>query len=97
MIRHTSGIICAPMSAERAERLNLPPMVANNLDPMRTAFTVSVDFRADLTTGISGIERTDTVRALASESTKPLTSCGRDTSPLRSGEPEGCAHAFRSH
>ena len=46
MIRHTSGIICVPMTADRADRLNLPPMVANNLDPMRTAFTVSVDYRS---------------------------------------------------
>ncbi|BDA83280.1 3,4-dihydroxy-2-butanone 4-phosphate synthase [Aureimonas sp. SA4125] len=67
MIRHTSGIICAPMPAERAEALNLPPMVANNLDPMRTAFTVSVDYRVGMTTGISAEERTNTVRALAND------------------------------
>ena len=65
MIRHTSGIICAPMGRQRAERLNLPPMVANNLDPMRTAFTVSVDYRVGMTTGISATERANTVRALA--------------------------------
>ena len=47
MIRHTSGIICVPMTAERAQRLHLDPMVANNLDPMRTAFTVSVDYRSN--------------------------------------------------
>lgn len=68
MIRHTSGIICAPMGSERAERLHLPPMVANNLDPMRTAFTVSVDSRAGMTTGISATERANTVRALAQDS-----------------------------
>jgi 3,4-dihydroxy 2-butanone 4-phosphate synthase/GTP cyclohydrolase II len=67
MIRHTSGIICAPMTAERADALNLAPMVANNRDPMRTAFTVSVDYRVGLTTGISGEERANTVRALASD------------------------------
>ncbi len=50
MIRHTSGILCVPMTGERANRLNLPPMVANNLDPMRTAFTVSVDYRVGMTT-----------------------------------------------
>ncbi|MBJ3774669.1 3,4-dihydroxy-2-butanone-4-phosphate synthase [Acuticoccus sp. 2012] len=65
MIRHTSGIICAPMSVERAETLNLPPMVANNIDPMRTAFTVSVDYKIGMTTGISAQERNNTVRALA--------------------------------
>jgi 3,4-dihydroxy 2-butanone 4-phosphate synthase/GTP cyclohydrolase II len=65
MIRHTSGIICAPMRQDIAERLNLSPMVANNLDPMRTAFTVSVDYRVGLTTGISAEERANTLSALA--------------------------------
>ena len=65
MIRHTSGIVCAPMTAEDARRLKLDPMVALNDAPMNTAFTVSVDFREGLTTGISARERTATVRALA--------------------------------
>ncbi|MBO0903448.1 3,4-dihydroxy-2-butanone-4-phosphate synthase [Jiella sonneratiae] len=64
MIRHTSGIICVPMTGERAETLNLPPMVANNLDPMRTAFTVSVDYKVGMTTGIAAEERANTCRAL---------------------------------
>jgi 3,4-dihydroxy 2-butanone 4-phosphate synthase/GTP cyclohydrolase II len=67
MIRHTSGIICVPMTAERAQRLHLDPMVANNLDPMRTAFTVSVDYRVGMTTGISAEERSSTARALAND------------------------------
>ncbi|GLK57335.1 3,4-dihydroxy 2-butanone 4-phosphate synthase/GTP cyclohydrolase II [Methylopila capsulata] len=67
MIRHTSGIICAPMTADRADELNLAPMVANNRDPMRTAFTVSVDYKIGLTTGISAEERANTVRGLASD------------------------------
>ena len=67
MVRHTSGIICVPMEAERAERLNLAPMVANNVDPLRTAFTVSVDYRPGMTTGISGEERANTARALAND------------------------------
>jgi 3,4-dihydroxy 2-butanone 4-phosphate synthase / GTP cyclohydrolase II len=67
MIRHTSGIICAPVSAELAERLQLQPMVAQNRDPMRTAFTVSVDYREGLTTGISAEERTNTLNALAND------------------------------
>jgi 3,4-dihydroxy 2-butanone 4-phosphate synthase/GTP cyclohydrolase II len=50
MIRHTSGIICAPMRPDIAERMNLSPMVATNRDPLRTAFTVSVDYRVGLTT-----------------------------------------------
>lgn len=71
MVRHTSGIICVPMTADRADRLNLPPMVANNLDPLRTAFTVSVDYKVGMTTGISADERTNTVRALANDNAAP--------------------------
>src|SRR5215472_1861876 len=65
MVRHTSGILCAPLTAERAKQLNLEPMVRDNNAPLRTAFTVSVDYREGLTTGISADERTNTVRALA--------------------------------
>jgi 3,4-dihydroxy 2-butanone 4-phosphate synthase/GTP cyclohydrolase II len=65
MIRHTSGIVCAPLTAEEARRLKLDPMVAVNDAPMGTAFTVSVDCKTGLTTGISAEERCNTVRALA--------------------------------
>src|SRR5580704_9417121 len=65
IIRHTSGIVCAPLSAEEARRLHLDPMVAMNDAPLGTAFTVSVDARHGLTTGISAEERANTVRALA--------------------------------
>jgi 3,4-dihydroxy 2-butanone 4-phosphate synthase/GTP cyclohydrolase II len=65
IIRHTSGIVCAPLSAEEAKRLHLDPMVALNDAPLGTAFTVSVDVRHGLTTGISAEERTNTIRALA--------------------------------
>jgi 3,4-dihydroxy 2-butanone 4-phosphate synthase/GTP cyclohydrolase II len=65
IIRHTSGIVCAPLAPEDARRLHLDPMVALNDAPLGTAFTVSVDVRHGLTTGISGEERTNTVRALA--------------------------------
>ena len=65
MIRHTSGIICAPMPQEEARRLNLEPMVATNDAPLSTAFTVSVDYKVGLTTGISAAERCATVHALA--------------------------------
>jgi 3,4-dihydroxy 2-butanone 4-phosphate synthase/GTP cyclohydrolase II len=63
--RYTSGIVCAPLSADEARRLHLDPMVAFNDAPLGTAFTVSVDVRHGLTTGISAEERTNTVRALA--------------------------------
>jgi 3,4-dihydroxy 2-butanone 4-phosphate synthase/GTP cyclohydrolase II len=67
IIRNTSGIVCAPLSAEQARRLHLGPMVAANDAPLGTAFTVSVDCRHGLTTGISAEERTNTVRALAND------------------------------
>src|SRR5689334_16897986 len=57
IVRHTSGIVCAPLSADEARRLHLDPMVASNDAPLRTAFTVSVDVRHGLRTGISAEER----------------------------------------
>src|SRR6195256_5219798 len=65
IIRNTSGIVCAPLAVEHAKRLHLDPMVALNDAPLGTAFTVSVDCRHGLTTGISAEERSNTVRALA--------------------------------
>ena len=65
IIRHTSGIVCAPLPLAEARRLRLDPMVSLNDAPLGTAFTVSVDVRHGLTTGISAEERTNTVRALA--------------------------------
>ncbi len=65
IIRHTSGIVCAPLAPEEARRLHLDPMVALNDAPLGTAFTVSVDVRHGLMTGVSAEERTNTVRALA--------------------------------
>ncbi|MGH1477893.1 MAG: 3,4-dihydroxy-2-butanone-4-phosphate synthase [Geminicoccales bacterium] len=66
IVRNTCGIICAPMASEDAKRLHLDPMVAANDAPLGTAFTVSVDYRFDTTTGISAADRCATVRALAS-------------------------------
>src|SRR5246500_2947034 len=65
IIRNTSGIVCAPLAQDEARRLHLDPMGARNDAPLGTAFTVSVDARHGLTTGISAEERTNTVRALA--------------------------------
>ncbi len=65
IIRHTSGIVCAPMTASEAKRLNLGPMVSENDAPHSTAFTVSIDYRHGTTTGISADDRTATVRGLA--------------------------------
>ncbi|QCI66157.1 3,4-dihydroxy-2-butanone-4-phosphate synthase [Phreatobacter stygius] len=65
IVRHTSGIVCTPLSVEEARRLRLDPMVSSNDSPHGTAFTVSVDYRHGTTTGISADDRTATVRGLA--------------------------------
>ena len=65
IVRHCCGIVCAPVTLEDARRLHLAPMVAENDAPLGTAFTVSVDTRHGLTTGISAEQRCNTVRALA--------------------------------
>ena len=65
MIRHTSGVICAPLLDERAEELRLPLMVAENTESHRTAFTVTVDLIEGSSTGISAADRTRTVLAMA--------------------------------
>jgi 3,4-dihydroxy 2-butanone 4-phosphate synthase/GTP cyclohydrolase II len=65
IIRNCCGIVCAPLTADDARRLHLSPMVAMNDAPLGTAFTVSVDVKHGLTTGISAEQRANTVRALA--------------------------------
>ena len=69
MVRHTSGILCTPITPEHAKRLRLEPMVAHNDAPLATAFTVSIDYRVGLSTGISAEERAATALALASNNT----------------------------
>ncbi|HCO54658.1 MAG TPA: 3,4-dihydroxy-2-butanone-4-phosphate synthase [Pelagibacterium sp.] len=64
IVRHTSGIVCAPITGERAQKLRLDPMVASNDSAHTTAFTVTIDFKHGTTTGISAEDRTATVRAL---------------------------------
>jgi len=68
-VRYSSGVICAPMPAERADALGLPLMTALNEDYHGTAFTVSVDAREGVTTGISAADRAHTIRLLAGEKT----------------------------
>ncbi|WP_392541929.1 3,4-dihydroxy-2-butanone-4-phosphate synthase [Oryzobacter telluris] len=64
-VRHTSGYLCAPVTEEVADRLDLPLMVADNRDPLTTAYTVTVDAAVGVTTGISAADRTRTARVLA--------------------------------
>jgi len=70
-VRHTSGLICASITSERADELDLPLMVARNTESQRTAFTVTVDARVGTTTGISATDRSLTARALVDPQTRP--------------------------
>ena len=65
MVRHTSGVVVAPLTGERCDELRLPMMVDNNTESHRTAFTISVDLMEGTTTGISAADRAATLRALA--------------------------------
>ncbi|WP_435279792.1 bifunctional 3,4-dihydroxy-2-butanone-4-phosphate synthase/GTP cyclohydrolase II [Streptomyces sp. 1222.5] len=64
MVRHTSGVLCTALPGEALDRLRLPPMVELNEDPKCTAFSISVDLRDGVTTGISAADRGRTIRAL---------------------------------
>ncbi|KAK4897092.1 3,4-dihydroxy 2-butanone 4-phosphate synthase [Elasticomyces elasticus] len=65
LIRHSSGYVCAPLTPSLAARLELPQMVSQNLDPNRTAYTITIDATEDVTTGISAQDRSTTCMKLA--------------------------------
>ena len=71
IVRHTSGVICMPVIGDRLDELQIPLMVTANTDHQRTAFTVSVDARRGVTTGISASDRATTIRAIVSADTAP--------------------------
>jgi len=71
MIKHTSGYICIALPAERLQELEIPMMVAENEDPHKTAYTITVDYKFGTTTGISAHDRALTARALASSQSAP--------------------------
>lgn len=71
MIRYTSGIICTPLTPEIAKSLQLPLMVENNEEAHGTAFTVSVDARHGISTGVSALDRARTINLIASKLTLP--------------------------
>ena len=87
MIRHTSGVVCVPMEAPELDRLKLPPMTYVNEDRKHTAYSVSVDARDGVSTGISAADRARTVRVLVDSATEPyeLTRPGH-VFPLRAVE-----------
>jgi len=72
IVRHTSGIVCTPIPRDLARKLHLEPMIAANDAPLGTAFTVTIDYRHGLTTGISAEERCNTARALANPNVGPM-------------------------
>jgi len=70
-IRYTSGVICMPMREAELDRLQLPQMTSHNTEPHRTAFTLSVDARDGVSTGISAADRATTIRKLVDPATTP--------------------------
>jgi 3,4-dihydroxy 2-butanone 4-phosphate synthase/GTP cyclohydrolase II len=70
MVRHTSGVICVPMEGPDLDRLELPLMTQQNMERMRTAYTISVDAAKGVTTGISAADRAHTIRLLAGTKTQ---------------------------
>jgi 3,4-dihydroxy 2-butanone 4-phosphate synthase/GTP cyclohydrolase II len=71
MVRYTSGYICAPLTEADCDRLELPPMFHTNQDRRGTAYTVTVDAREGVSTGISAADRSRTIRLLADPATTP--------------------------
>ena len=70
-VRHTSGVICAPLTGDRLDELDIPLMVTHNTEAQRTAFTYTVDFRHGTSTGISASDRAATIQALIDPATRP--------------------------
>src|ERR1700739_4840152 len=70
MIRYTSGVICVPMEGSALDRLDLPLMTRRNTESMRTAYTISVDAKKGVSTGISAADRSRTIRLLADPNTQ---------------------------
>jgi 3,4-dihydroxy 2-butanone 4-phosphate synthase/GTP cyclohydrolase II len=96
MVRYSSGLICAALTQEIANNLRLPAMVKNNQDEKKTAYTVSVDVLKDHTTGISALERANTINTLASATAKPMDFARPGHVFPLVGDPQGLA-ARRGH
>jgi 3,4-dihydroxy 2-butanone 4-phosphate synthase/GTP cyclohydrolase II len=71
MVRHTSGLICLPLTGTRLDELDIPMMVMENTDAHQTAFTISIDYRSGTTTGISASDRTRTIHAAVEPGSRP--------------------------
>lgn len=71
LMNRARGLVCVSMEGERLDELDLPLMVPNNTESLKTAFTVSVDYLPETTTGISAADRAATVRALVNPASRP--------------------------
>jgi 3,4-dihydroxy 2-butanone 4-phosphate synthase len=71
MIRECSGIVCLCLTDEHANKLELPPMVTNNNSANQTAFTVSIEAKEGVTTGVSAQDRVTTIKTAANRNAKP--------------------------
>jgi len=71
MARHARGLICLPLTEERCDELHLTTQVADNTSYLGTAFTVSIDARKGVTTGISAADRATTIQAAVDQQTRP--------------------------
>src|SRR3989449_10063320 len=71
MARHARGLICLPLTEERCDELHLPPQVAENTSALGTAFTISIESRRGVTTGISAADRATTILTAVDPRTKP--------------------------
>jgi 3,4-dihydroxy 2-butanone 4-phosphate synthase len=71
LIRNTSGVVCLILTPERAQELELPPMVEANTSRFGTAFTVSIEARVGVTTGVSAADRVTTIRTAVADGCKP--------------------------
>ena len=71
MAMHARGLICLSMTGEKCDSLDLPPMVGNNESPYQTGFTVSIEARCGVTTGISAADRAQTVLTAVADDAKP--------------------------
>lgn len=72
MVTHGRGLVCAPITKEKADKLNLHHMVQEGADPDEANFTISIDHKRKTTTGISAADRANTIRELASDNSKPV-------------------------
>src|SRR6059036_534679 len=71
MARHARGLICLPLTEERCDELHLPPQVTDNTSRLGTAFTVSIEARRGVTTGVSAADRATTILTAVDQRTRP--------------------------